>query len=412
MALSRRQFLAASAAAAATLRPQEGFGRGLPWIPADRFDPWIEVSPAAIRHNAEVVGRLAGGRPILAVTKNNGYGLGLLEVASVLEPLDIVHGFAVVKAESALALREAGVTKPVLLMGLFEDDVGPELVRQGVDLVLATDDGADRISRAARSSGRRPRTHLYLDTGMGRMGLPYHRAPAVLQGWGADLPGLVGAFTAFTEDPEFDREQLDRFMGFVQRTRRDGLGLGTLHAASSNGVFHFPESHLDLVRPGIALYGAYPSDAGRERRIAELRPAVSLKARVVRVERLRPGDSVSYGRSFVAQSPTWVATIPVGHADGYPRGAVGGARVLINGRLHPVIGAVSASHTIVELGSEASAQVGDVATLVGWEDEALYPNTVAEDSGASVYDVLMHLNPALPRVLVEPASLGEAPPWA
>ena len=401
MALSRRHFLAATAAAAATLRPQKALGRGLPRIHAERFDPWIEVSRTALRHNVEVVNRLAGGRPILAVVKNNAYGLGLVEAVSVLEPLDMIHGFAVVKAESALALRRAGVTKPVLLMGLFGDEAGPDLVRGNVELVLATDDGAERIARAARGAGRTPRFYVYLDTGMGRMGLPYHRAPdLLLRGWRADLPGPEGAFTAFTEEPGFDREQLDRFMGFVRQVRTGGVPLGTLHAASSNGVFHFPESHLDVVRPGIALYGAYPSDAGRERQIAELRPAVSLKARVVRVERLRPGDSVSYGRNFVAQAPTWVATIPVGHADGYPRGAVGGARVLINGRLHPVIGAVSASHTIVELGPEASARVGDVANLLGWEDEALYPNTVADDSGASVYDVLMHLNPALPRVVV------------
>ncbi|NNF29081.1 MAG: alanine racemase, partial [Gemmatimonadetes bacterium] len=327
-------------------------------------------------------------------------GLGLAGVASVLEPLEGVLGFAVVKAEAALALREWGVQKPVLLMGVFGDDVGPDLVRNRIDLVLATEDGPERVRRAAQRGGRPPATQLYVDTGMGRMGLPHHRVPALIDSWDLGALGLSGAFMAFTEDPEFDREQLERFRRLSREVVSNGVHLGPLHAASSNGVFNFPESHLDLVRPGIALFGAYPSDADRERRIAQLRPAVALRARVVRVERLRAGDSVSYGRSYVADEPTWVATLPVGHTDGYPRSAVGGARVRINERLYPVIGAVSASHTIVELGPEAAVRVGDVATLVGWEDESLHPNAVAEAAGTSVYDVLMHLNPTLPRVLV------------
>lgn len=367
---------------------------------AQRFDPWVEVSADALRRNLATVARLAGSRPVLAVVKNNAYGLGLAEVASVLEPLEGVAGFAVVKAEAALGLRKLGVGKPILLMGVFGDDVGPDLVRSRIDLVLATEDAPERIRRAVRQDGPPPSTQLYVDTGMGRMGLPYHRVVALLRDWDPDALGLSGAFMAFTEDPEFDREQLQRFLRLSEEATAAGVELGSLHAASSNGVFNFPESHLDLVRPGIALFGAYPSNPSRERQIAELSPAVSLRARVVRVERLRAGDSVSYGRNYVAHAPTWVATVPVGHTDGYPRSAVEGARVRINERLYPVIGAVSASHTIVELGEEAGAQVGDVATLVGWDDEAIFPNAVAEATGASAYDILMHLNPTLPRVLV------------
>jgi alanine racemase len=165
-------------------------------------------------------------------------------------------------------------------------------------------------------------------------------------------------------------------------------------------VFNFPDAHLDMVRPGIALCGAYPSNEGREARIAELRPAGRLKARVVRVERLRPGDSVSYGREYVVDRATWVATLPVGHSDGYPRGAVNGARVLINGRLYPPVGAVSASHTIVELGDREEVKIGDVATFVGPDHASIHPNAVATQTGGSVYDVLMHLNGALPKVVL------------
>ena len=154
-----------------------------------------------------------------------------------------------------------------------------------------------------------------------------------------------------------------------------------------------------MVRPGISLFGAYPSNQGVEAEIAELQPAGRLKARVVRVEKLRPGDSVSYNRGWVAQEPTWVATIPIGHSDGYPREAVQGAKVLINERLYPPIGAVSASHTIVEVGSEEEVRIGDVATLMGPDHPEIHPNMIASRTGRSVYDILMHLNGALPKVL-------------
>lgn len=400
MTLSRRRFMATAAVAALSSRAPiaEASAQARGQDSTTGFDPWIEVDPDALRFNVDVISRLAGGRPIMAVIKNNAYGLGLTTVASILEPLPQITGLAVVKTSAALALREAGITKPVLLMGLFGDADAAELIRRDVALSLCTEESSVRLGRAARTMGAVARAHVYLDTGMSRMGVPYHRSLP----WLASLAGirgvrLEGTFMGFTEEPEFDREQLVRFRDIAERARRAGLDLGRLHAASSNAVFNFAESHLDLVRPGIALYGAYPSDAGAEAAIAELRPAFRLQARVVRVEELREGDTVSYGRNYVARHPTWVATLPVGHADGYPRQAVNGCRVLINGRLHPVIGAVSASHTIVELGSEQTVVIGDVATLLGPDDPAIHPNSVAETSGVSVYDVLMHLNPGLPK---------------
>ena len=403
MALSRRSFVA-GVATAAVARPfglaAETAGRTGPYaLPADRFDPWLRVDVAALTRNVEVLSGLARQRPIMAVIKNNAYGLGLTTVAAALEPLPQVMGLAVVKTEAALALRDAGVRKPVLLMGLFAEEDVDELVARDVSLALCTDDAPRRAARAAERVGKRVRAHLYLDTGMSRMGIPHHRALPWLEE--VNLPGIdvQGTFMGFTEEPEFDREQLRRFESLASAARERGIRLGALHAASSNAVFHLPESHLDLVRPGMALYGAYPSDAGAEAAIAEIFPAVRLQARVVRVEQLRAGDSVSYGRNYVAERATWVATIPVGHTDGYPREAVDGARVLINDRTYPVIGAVSASHTIVELGAEPEAAIGDVVTLLGPDVPEIHPNAVASVTGRSVYDVLMHLNPTLPKVV-------------
>jgi len=231
--------------------------------------------------------------------------------------------------------------------------------------------------------------------------MPYHRAHNLLASASADpLVHVRGTYTAFTEDGDFDLEQLDRFVKLANEAASRGVQLGRLHAASSNGVFHLPDAHLDMVRPGIALYGAYPSDPAWERQRSTLQCAVRLKARVVRVEQLREGDTVSYGRTYRADKPTWIATLPAGHSDGYTRLAVRGARVWVNGQTYPVIGAVSASHAILEIGDEETVRVGDVATLLGPDDSAIEPNNIAGATGASVYDLLMHLNPTLPRQIV------------
>ena len=384
-----------SAGGEATASPPRSF--------EDRYDPWIVVSRSAIAHNVGVVSGLADGRPIYAVIKNNGYGLGLVEAASLLAEHEAIVGLAVVKPDDAITLRDAGIERRVLLMGMAPDDGVAELVASGIELSLYLDDDATRLPERARAATSTAgiAAHVYVDTGMSRMGIPHHRAMPWLRGI-AEVGSfsIVGAYTAFAEEAEFDREQLRRLTGLVAEAEGEGIALGELHAASSNGVYHLPEAHLDMVRPGMSLFGGYPSRPEEERTIAELQPAVSLQARVVRVEQLRAGDSVSYGRSYVTDRPTWIATLPAGHVDGYPRRAVDGARIQIGNETYPVIGAVSASHIIVEVGDEPSVQVGDVATLMGDGAPSVNPNEVSAASGASIYDLFMHLNPSLPRRIV------------
>lgn len=368
--------------------------------PPDRLDPWVEVDPHALGFNVGQIRKLDGGRPILAVVKNNAYGLDLAVTAGLLEPRPEIEGFAVVRTDEAFRLRDAGVRKPILLMARVSERSAADLVARGITLAVYADDDPRRLAPIARRHGPIP-VHAYVDTGMSRMGIPYHRALPFLRELAASNAFRIdGTFMTFTEEPDFDPEQLRRFQELVAEAQGAGVGIGRLHAASSNGVFHLPEAHLDLVRPGIALYGAYPSRPEEERAKAELRPAFRLQARVVRVEQLRPGDTVSYGRHYVATKPVWVATLPVGHADGYPRRAVDGAKVLIGAGLYPVIGAVSASHSIVEIGDQPLVRIGDVATLLGPDHPAVHPNAVADAAGVSVYDLLMHLGPMLPRIVV------------
>lgn len=371
-------------------------------LPPERFDPWVEVIPGNMIRAVSEVRRLVDNRPIIAVVKNNGYGLDIGLVGRILQEEEGILGFAVVKGEEALILRAAGVTKPILLMGMFSEEEGAALAEAHVEFSAFTPDALERLLPLARTHGKPLGIHCYLDTGMGRMGMSHRKALPWLQELGSQPELQIrGTFTELGEDPDFDPEQVRRLQEIAGRARAAGVETGPLHAASSNGVFHFPQGHLDLVRPGIALFGSYPTHPDEERRMAPLQSALRLNARIVRVSHLQAGDGVGYGRPWMADRPTWVATLPIGHADGYPREAPQGAQILVKGEVYPVIGGVSASHTIIKVGDHRSVQVGDVATLMGPDHSALDPNSMAETLGVSVYDLLMHVNPTLPRVLVD-----------
>ncbi|MEA1882087.1 MAG: alanine racemase [Candidatus Marinimicrobia bacterium] len=407
MTISRRKFLRSSmlATAATGIHPFSlSAATNSPVvskIPGDRFDPWIEVNHKALLHNVAEVRRLTNGRPILAVIKNNAYGLGLTLAAKLLEPLPEIKAFAVVKLDAAIMLRESGIKKPVHLMARFPASAAKELAHQNIIPCIMDADTIDFIKPMANVIGGPVPTQLYLDTGMSRMGINFRKAvPLIKSLANSGRVSFRGVFMGFTEEPDFDVEQLNRFLTVAERSSRAGIKLGTLHAASSSAVFEFPDAHLDMVRPGMALYGGYPNDPEKQSQIGTLKSTINLKTRVVRVQKLKKGDSVSYGRNYFAEKPTWVATIPVGHTDGFPRKAVEGARVLIGKKTYPVIGAVSASHTIIEVGNKKTVNVGDVATLIGSGTPKIDPNWISAKTGASVYNLFMHLNPTLPRVVI------------
>jgi alanine racemase len=359
------------------------------------FDPWIEVHRDNLRHNVGEVSKRVNGRPILAVIKNNGYGLGIQNVGRIFDPLDPIAGFAVVKLHEALVLREGGIKKPVLLMGPFDDRELEEMVSQKITPMVYTPMGG-KLEALSKKFQKTIPIQICVDTGIGRVGVPHGKAAELIR----DLAGrksvrIEGIMMTFTEDPDFDREQLKRFQSLCNGLTSSGIKVGKQHAASSFGLFQRHDGFLDMVRPGMALFGIYSEKEFRTMELINLRPGVSLKTRVVYVKQLERGDSAGYNRQYKAVADTWVATLPVGHADGFPRIATRGARVRIGGGLYPVV-ALSASHSVVEIGPEPKVRAGDVATLFDWQ-EGSRPEDVAVSCGASVYDLTMHLNPLLPR---------------
>jgi alanine racemase len=405
---SRRSFLEAGLSLPVLLGASPGFPAGAQSSGAtaskdSSFDPWIELHHENLRHNVQEISRRAASRPILAVIKNNGYGMGVTNVAQLLEPQPEIFGLAVVKLHEAVSLRDAGIRKPILLLGPFDERNLEDAVARRVMPMIYTPLGPALDKIAAKTQKPVP-LHICIDTGIGRVGVPYRDAPPLIR----DLAGrksvqIQGTMMTFTEDPDFDKEQLRRFHETCASLEKEGVALGKKHAASSFGLFQHPEAFLDMVRPGMAIYGIYPENEFRHTAIMDLRPAISLKARIIYVKKLPKGDSAGYNRAYIAKNDVWVATLPVGHADGWPRAAAlsreKGAKVRINGDLYPVIASVSASHCIVELGREERVKIGDVATFFDWQPGSR-PEDVSESCGASVYDLTMHLNPLLPRRIV------------
>ncbi len=363
------------------------------------FDPWVEVHADNFRHNIEAISRRVDGRPIMAVIKNNAYGLGIANAGRILDPLDAVAGMAVVKLHEAVALRDAGVRKQVLLMGPFDEANLEEMVARDIMPMVYTPIG-DALDRVAAKLQKTIPIHVCLDTGMGRVGVPVRDAVALVRDLAArPAVSIAGLQTTMSEDAELDPMQIERLQGVGSTLRGEGVDVGRLHAASSFALFEQPSAFLDMVRVGMAIFGVYSEPPFRGMGILDLRPAVAMRARVAYVKQLRRGETAGYGRAYQAENDVWIATLPIGHVDGLPRAAANGGHLTIGGTRFPIIAAISASHTMVEIGAEGRVQIGDEVTVFDWKDGSR-PEDLAAEFNGSVYDLTMHLGPLMARRLV------------
>jgi alanine racemase len=323
-------------------------------------------------------------KPLCAVVKANAYGHGIVPVAEAA----LAGGaewLGVATAEEAATLRKASTSAPLLVMGALTMEELDTATAADADIVAWTDE----VAEAA------PRVHVKLDTGMGRLGTKDLELARRL----AQRPNTVGLMTHFATADErgddlFDA-QIAAFSDFVASVGRDDL---LVHAANSAAALRDRRSHFDLVRCGIAVYGLDPFHAGPDAH--GLEPALSLHSWVASLRRLQPGESVGYGRRWRAEEPTWLGTIPIGYGDGWRRGLTNKAEVLIRGRRHPLVGAVSMDNVTVALGSDTDVELGDEVVLIGRQgDERILAEEVARRLGTINYEVTTGL---LPRVRREP----------
>lgn len=366
---------------------------------SSKYDPWLELNLDNLGWNLEKL-RKKAKVPIMAVIKANAYGHGLLEIAKYLEK-KAVEFLMVGKIEEALTLRASGIKTPVLNFGPFSSENAEAIVIHNISQSVFTSD-INYLNAAALKLNKKAKVHLHIDTGLGRAGLPYYQAHDFIQQ--VALMGgikIEGISTAFTEDPDFDRIQLKRFLSLCHKIEKRGIPLGLKHAASSSGLLNSPSSYLDMVRPGITLYGYYPSEKTQKEDSLSLKPVLQLKARIYSIKDLRPGDSVSYHRAYVAQKKEKTALLPLGYADGYPFNVIGQASVLIKGRRFPLIGRVTANHTEIVLDSASNISPGTEVVFIGYQGkEKITATEVASWAGVSAYKILLGLNPLLPKKLV------------
>jgi len=376
---------------------------------------YAEIDLTAIASNVELACRLAGpSAHVMAVVKANAYGHGVVEVARVALATGATW-LGVAIPEEAIPLRIADIASRILVLGPIAPDQADLVADHGLDQCVCDQAEAEALNCAGRARGRILALHLKVDTGMGRVGLHPREVRSMAERIAA-LPSvrLVGLMTHFAdaeaEVPDFAREQLARFLQVARDLSGAGIPVPLRHAANSAGLLHLPEARLDLVRPGIMLYGYHPR--GR-RHPAEpaLRPALRFRTAISQLKDVPRGASVSYGRTFVAPRDLRVATLPVGYADGWGRLLSNRGQVLIRGQRVPVIGRVCMDMTMVDVTGLQEVRVGDEVVLIGRQGrEELTADEVAEAQGTISYEVLCRIGPRVPRVsLPAPSTLSTAP---
>lgn len=361
---------------------------------------WLEIRLDRLIKNLERLRSVHGAQVALAaVIKANAYGHGIVPVAKALEGKAEFLGLASLK-EGCL-LREQGARSPLLIFGrIFPEEI-PLALQMKLTLTLSSFEEAREISEEAVRNRETAVCHIKIDTGMGRLGIPFAQALAEVEKI-SKLPALnlEGIYTHFAtaekvHDP-FGDEQLNRFEELLRALQRKGITFRFRHAANSAGTLRFRTPWLNLVRPGIALYGVYPGPSFQEKILLE--PVLSFKSRIAFIKRIAAGDSVSYGREFIAARPTTIALLPVGYSHGYPFRLSGKGEVLCRGRRFPIAGRICMDAVLIDLGETADLRVGDEVTLLGEEGaESIRAEELAARAGTIPYEILTRMEPSLPR---------------
>lgn len=355
-----------------------------------------EILLDAIAHNLRTVQNVLGRVKVLAVVKADGYGHGIVPVSRTLQA-NGVDGFGVALAEEGLELRESGIDRAILVLNGIHGSAHRDVIASGLTPVLY--ELGEAAAFHAVAGGRHVDVHLKVDTGMGRLGVPFDTLTDFLTKLRAyrsiRIVGLMTHLSTADEDPSFVAHQLSVFAKADGLVRRYGHEPVVRHAANSPGLFRHPEAHYDWVRPGLALFG-YP---GADSIDAPLRPAMRWRTEVIRLRILRPGETVGYGRAFVADRDTRLATIPLGYGDGLLRSASNRAVVLVRGRRCPVVGNVSMDLTTVDVSTVPDVAIGDEVLLLGRQgSESLDARDLAAATGTIAYEILTNVSRRVPRL--------------
>jgi len=360
------------------------------------------VDLVALRANVAAIRERVGARRIMGIVKANAYGHGLVRVAQALLQ-DGVDELGVAFLEEGIALRRAGVTAPILVLGGIIGNQIRHFLEHDLMITASSAFKLRQIEEVAATLGKRAKVHLKVDTGMERIGTHWDSAASLFEAAvRAEHCDLVGVFSHFAqadaEDPSYTRLQLERFEEACAFFPQHGLPMPVRHMANSGAILQHPDSFFDMVRPGIMLYGVYPAPGVQ--RTVHLAPVLSLQTRVVYFKVVRAGHPVSYDSTWAPEHDTRVVTLPVGYGDGYSRMLSGKAEVLIHGTRYPVVGRITMDATMVDIGQD-SAHNADPVVLLGAQDGLqITVEEIAGWLGTIPYEVLTMINTRVPRVYI------------
>ena len=381
---------------------------------------WAEIDLNALEDNMSAIRAHVGEKTkIMAVVKADGYGHGYLETAKTVIDSG-ADALAVAFMDEAIQIRKCGITTPVLILGYTHPHYADELIERDIMPNCYTFEMAKAMSDAGRRLGKTGKIHIKIDTGMGRVGYRYcgdesvDRATVEEIKRISELPNLEidGLFTHFAvaddDDDDYTKAQYERFKELCDRVKADGVKVNLCHCCNSAGLMRFPQYHMDMVRPGIIMYGLMPSGFV-DKNILKLRPAMSLKAKITNIKTVEKGVSVSYGRKYITTDTTKIATVSIGYADGYSRILSGKVEMLAGGKKTPQIGTICMDQCMIDVTDVNNINIGDEAILFGSDDSGnqIPIEEIAEIMGTINYEILCVIGKRVPRVYLRDGQVAD-----
>ncbi|MCL2254630.1 MAG: alanine racemase [Lachnospiraceae bacterium] len=371
---------------------------------------YIQVDLNKIKTNIENLHKLHPSETkVIAVIKADGYGHGAGAIGNALSETDAVYGFAVVTGDEASALRGQGITKPILVIGHVFPSNYEQMINEQITLSPFNENHFNRLQECAGKLNKTASIHLEIDTGMNRLGIRPDENGFLLIKKVLALPNIriEGIYTHFARADEAQKEftlnQLNKFRDFIKRLKNElNLDIPLKHASNSAGILGFHDQIFNLCRPGIAIYGIYPSEEAKGFTDGiNLHQAMSLISQIIMLKDCETGEAVSYGGTYITSRKTKVATIPLGYGDGYPRSLSSVGHVLVRGRKAPVIGRICMDFFMVDVTDIEDVSEGDKVTLIGSDgDLSIKAEDVADLSGRFPYELICGFGKRIPRCYV------------
>lgn len=373
---------------------------------------WAEINLDNIAHNINEIKNIVSRKTeIMAVVKADAYGHGVHEVSKTLLE-NGVNRLAVSMLDEAIQLRREGVLVPIMVLGYTDPIRVDEIINNDITQAVFSMELAQALSVAGQRYGKNVKIHIKIDTGMTRIGFPagYIAVKKIIEI--SRLPRIIveGLFTHFASADEVDKsythKQFEIFMGVVSELERVGVRIPIKHACNSAGIIEFPQMHMDMVRPGLILYGMYPSNQIDKSKIT-LKPAMTLKANVIHVKDVEAGIPISYGRTFTTSRESKIATIPIGYADGFTRMLSNKGKMLVKGEFVPVVGRICMDQCMIDVTDIDGVKVGDEVVIIGNQGEnTIFVEDVAELIGMINYEVVCIIGKRIPRAYIKDGKLS------